>query len=73
VGEPDRVFPHDDKAKKMSKREKSESAVMKYMLDRQLDQELEDTFPASDALKVTRTPHRMVLHEAVRDRQPVEK
>jgi hypothetical protein len=29
----------------------------KYRLDRQLDRELEDTFPASDAPKITRTPH----------------
>jgi hypothetical protein len=59
----------------MSKRANSESATAKCMLDRQLDQELEDTFPASDALKITRTPHRIsaASHEAECDRRPVEK
>jgi hypothetical protein len=36
----------------MSKRSKEED-LEKCKLDLQLDQELEDTFPASDALKIT--------------------
>jgi hypothetical protein len=32
----------------------------KHQLDRQLDRELEDTFPASDAPKITRTPHHVL-------------
>ena len=38
----------------MSILNKDDSA--RQRLDRQLDQELEDTFPASDALKITRRP-----------------
>ncbi len=33
----------------------------KHQLDGQLDRELEDTFPASDAPKITRTPHHVPL------------
>jgi hypothetical protein len=53
VGLPFRQADED----KMSKRIKDEEALAKRKLDLQLDRELEDTFPASDALKITRTPH----------------
>ena len=38
----------------MSKRTRKEETLAKRKLDLQLDRELEDTFPASDALKITR-------------------
>ena len=36
---------------------KREIDRQKHQLDRLLDRELEDTFPASDAPKITRSPH----------------
>ena len=38
----------------MSKIARKEEMLVKRKLDLQLDRELEDTFPASDALKITR-------------------
>ena len=50
----------------MSKEIREERA--KRRLDSELDRELEDTFPASDALKVTRrTPERVVTPEQAGD------
>jgi hypothetical protein len=39
----------------ISKRIRKQEKLAKRKLDRQLDKELEDTFPASDALKITRS------------------
>lgn len=41
----------------------------KHQLDRQLDRELEDTFPASDAPKITRTPHHVLPAKEQLDRR----
>jgi hypothetical protein len=41
----------------MPKSAKEKEDLQKYKLDLQLDQELEDTFPASDALKITLSGH----------------
>lgn len=41
----------------------------KHQLDRQLDRELEDTFPASDAPKITRTPHHALPAKVQPDRR----
>lgn len=45
----------------MSKRTKEEQE--KHKLDLELDRELEDTFPASDALKITRRPPESTSHQ----------
>jgi hypothetical protein len=45
------------KARAIDKISKREVERQKHQLDRQLDRELEGTFPASDAPKITRTPH----------------
>jgi len=41
----------------MPKHAKEKEDLQKCKLDLQLDQELEDTFPASDALKITLSGH----------------
>jgi hypothetical protein len=41
----------------MPKSTKEKEEFQKFKLDLQLDQELEDTFPASDALKITLSGH----------------
>ena len=41
----------------MPKSTKEKEDLQKFKLDLQLDQELEDTFPASDALKITLSGH----------------
>lgn len=46
----------------MSKKPRMADEIMKRRLDLQLDRELEDTFLASDALKITRTSHDASLH-----------
>lgn len=55
----------------MSKKTRTADEIMKRRLDLQLDRELEDTFPASDAPKVTRTSHPTSLHAPAEEVKPV--
>ena len=55
----------------MPKSTKEKEDSQKFKLDLQLDQELEDTFPASDALKITLSGHgRFVTPRQTNDGEP---
>ena len=55
----------------MPKSTKEKEDLQKFKLDLQLDQELEDTFPASDALKITLSGHgRFTTPRQISDGEP---